>query len=45
MIPRTSRLLIQDEAGHYLQYLLAVVNNEHYIPVFIDLKTGRYGRT
>jgi hypothetical protein len=23
---------------------LGVVNSEHYIPIFIDLKTGRYGK-
>jgi len=35
------RIRVQSSIG---RYLLAVVNNEHFIPVFIDLKTGRYGK-
>ncbi len=35
------RIRVQDAIG---RYLIGVINEREYIPIFIDLKTGRYGR-
>ena len=34
------RICIQSSHG---RYLVAIINNEKFIPIFIDIKTGKYG--
>jgi hypothetical protein len=35
------RIRVHDSAG---RYLIGVIDGNEYLPIFIDLKTGRYGK-